>query len=382
MAWLSSFKHAESAPGLASYHSGGLSLATVLQRGVMQVATNYRVRVSSFTGDAHMAGLFYTYTKQTPAVQPECDPGYIPSLVSSPLGVTPASSMLVTVFSYLTKFGAVPNIDDNHPVKGFADFPFANKRFVNVRQYMEVVEQDTGDLFVQWHFEQAQAGTFPTPADMSLFSQNISKLQPVTDPACSAGLEHAWVTSTEVQHGCDKACQELGPAWRYVNGGSDAHALCAGLIDMPGVGEQWLVGHTLSDHSMCYIQCATTPCWNLPAGASYEYDWVYAGADLTYTDANDELKFKQFPAKCACTTCQGLSCDAAFWQPAADSGSCPQPTIPPQVGEAFPSTVYSSICRSNEDGSYGYTGWVNTTSPATCSGMDMNVEDYSVWCSG
>jgi hypothetical protein len=56
-----------------------------------------------------------------------------------------------------------------------------------------------------------------------------------------------WVTPPEDDAGgrpCDKACEALGKeqGWRHVNGGSNDRALCAGLIDMPGIGEQWLPG--------------------------------------------------------------------------------------------------------------------------------------------
>jgi hypothetical protein len=56
---------------------------------------------------------------------------------------------------------------------------------------------------------------------------------------------YAWITPPT--HGnCKAACESLGKekGWRFVNGGG-GNALCAGLIDMPGVGEQWLAGELI-----------------------------------------------------------------------------------------------------------------------------------------
>jgi hypothetical protein len=195
-----------------------------------------------------------------------------------------------------------------------------------------------------------------------------------------------WVTPTENQFGCDDACSALGTGWRFVNGGSQSFAMCAGLIDFPqarGLGQQWLVGQTTSFQTICTIQCATTPCWNLPPGASREFDFVFAGASNSFTAADGSTQLQDFPIKCACARCTGPSCDPLYWTPSANSTSCAQPTIVPQPGESFPSTAFSKICRSNQrDGTFGYTGWVDTAATPSCRGFTMDATDYSVWCPG
>jgi hypothetical protein len=72
----------------------------------------------------------------------------------------------------------------------------------------------------------------------------------------------------------------------YVNGGNSDTAMCAGLIDMPGARRQWLVGSTLNASITCDIQCATKPRWNIPAGATTEFDTVSAGASNVYRAAD------------------------------------------------------------------------------------------------
>lgn len=191
-----------------------------------------------------------------------------------------------------------------------------------------------------------------------------------------------WVTPTELQSNCSAACSEtLGTEWRPVNGGSSSFEMCAGLIDLPGLGQQWLVGRTQTGQLTCTIQCATEPCWNLPPGASREEDFVFAFALNSYTDASGDIQTITFPGKCACVPCTGDECDSLYWTPSADSAGCPHPTITPQPGETFPSTVYSKICRSLEEGNFGYTGWVNTTaSPDRCAVDSSGDLEYSVWC--
>jgi hypothetical protein len=214
-------------------------------------------------------------------------------------------------------------------------------------------------------------------------------------------LGYTWVTP-DSGDGCDVACAALGTAsgWRYVNGGTPNGdwAMCAGLIDLPdGMGQQWLVGRTTYFQSICYIKCATSPCWDLPPGAVRDpTDFIFAGALNSY-ELNGEIKLKGFPVKCACAQCTGDGCDSLYWAPSGSSSACPQPTIEPQPGEEFPSTVYSRICRSNQDdGSYGYTGWLkyfgvpvrpignrqlkDLPSEFRCEGYVMSAADYSVWC--
>lgn len=192
-----------------------------------------------------------------------------------------------------------------------------------------------------------------------------------------------WVTPTTTQ-GCAKACSALGAGWKHVSGGSkmDMSAMCAGLLDMPGVGQQWLVGSTAASLRQCQISCATSPCWKLPVGATREYDWVTAGTYTSYKALDRTLREHEFPIKCACVNCTGPDCDKMLWTPAPPGGRCRTPTIPSQAGERLPSAVYSYACRSDhQDTTHGQTGWVDATShPSVCRNMAMKATNYSVWC--
>jgi hypothetical protein len=198
--------------------------------------------------------------------------------------------------------------------------------------------------------------------------------------------DFTWVTPiSDVHTNCDEACSgTLGAGWRGLNGGSEEWRMCAGLVDLPeGLGQQWLVGSTVSFQLICVITCATTPCWELPAGYVREEDFVFAGAANSAQNAAGDILLKDFPLKCACTSCQGSTCDAKFWAPSSTSSTCPQPSITPQPGESFPSTVYSKICASNTDGSFGRTGWVAPSGGCSVFGTDAEfVPDYDVLCPG
>lgn len=162
--------------------------------------------------------------------------------------------------------------------------------------------------------------------------------------------------------------------------------LCAGLIDMPGLGRQWVAGGTLGMQALCHIKCPTSPCWNLPPGASYDFESVTAGSVLAYKSADGELKMQWsgFPVKCACVNCpdNDAACENGLWAEAAKSSSCARPAIQPQAGETFPSRVYGGICRSDEEYNLkGYTGWVGTAgSSASCRSDARDFKGFSVWC--
>lgn len=164
--------------------------------------------------------------------------------------------------------------------------------------------------------------------------------------------------------------------------------MCAGLIDLPGFGEQWVVGTALSGLNQCNIKCPTKPCWNLPPGAKHEYDTIMAGdssiASNPWTAADHTPQFRQFPMKCACAQCSGTACDS-LWAPSRLRSPCPLPSIPSQ---SAPSGVYSRVCRSvkrdmagGPDATYGYTGWVDVGEmPPVCRNPYMSVSKYELWC--
>lgn len=192
--------------------------------------------------------------------------------------------------------------------------------------------------------------------------------------------EHAWVTPNT---SCLDACLNIGPGWRTANGGQNFIswegfcdlAMCAGLLDMPGIGMQWVVGTAYGRLAPtgCDIRCPTSPCWNLPPGATYTYDSVAAGRNVTYTAADGVLKYwdPPFPMKCACVKCDDSdsACQNTLWVDASESSNCPSPSIQPQAGETFPSVVYGGICRNDEEqGTKGATAWLDTQA-AICRSM-------------
>lgn len=201
---------------------------------------------------------------------------------------------------------------------------------------------------------------------------------------------YTWLTASGQVSGCASSCAAQGPGWQAVNGGSPRpdFVMCAGLIDLPGLGEQWVVGSTLASLNQCQIKCPTKPCWILPPGAKHDYDTVTAG-DFTsglnpWTAADGSQQSRQFPMKCACEQCSGAVCNR-LWAPPRLSSSCPRPSIPSQ---SAPSGVYSKACRSikrdmagGPDATYGYTGWVDTSEvPPACRNPYMGVAEYELWC--
>jgi hypothetical protein len=226
---------------------------------------------------------------------------------------------------------------------------------------------------------------------------------------------HAWVTPIG-QQSCLDACRSIGPGWRIANGGQPCtswegfcnlaltDAMCAGLLDMPRLGKQWLVGSIDGgrDAAACEIRCPTSPCWNLPPGASYTGDFVMAGRNNTYTAADGLLKYwdEPVPMKCACVKCNDSdsACQNTLWVETSKAFICPRPVIQPQAGETFPSFVYGGICRIDDDppgqAIRGSTGWLDTqaavcrsavpkTGPGWSPGWPVKPGDwrnYSVWC--
>jgi hypothetical protein len=142
-------------------------------------------------------------------------------------------------------------------------------------------------------------------------SQVIVTVKPGPFPPAN---DLAWVTPLDSQSDCDQACREtLGADWRGLNGGNDEWRMCAGLIDLPGgAGQQWLVGSTVSFQLICFITCATSPCWDLPPGYTRTEDFVLAGASNSAQNAGGNILLKDFPLKCGCTSCSGTSCDSKF----------------------------------------------------------------------
>lgn len=165
-----------------------------------------------------------------------------------------------------------------------------------------------------------------------------------------------WVTPTG-QQSCVDACRSIGPGWRIANGGQPCtswegfcnlaltDAMCASLLDMPGLGMQWVVGTTLggSAPAGCEIRCPTSPCWNLAPGASCTGDFVMAGRNNTYTAADGLLKYwdEPVPMKCACVKCNDSdsACQNTLWVESSKASNCPRPVIEPQAGGTFPSFV-------------------------------------------
>lgn len=89
------------------------------------------------------------------------------------------------------------------------------------------------------------------PQTLSTFTQivnqrgqhgvNIAALQQGVR-ANTQGLQ--WVVPASGQS-CEDACEAQDVGWRAINGGSNNSALCAGFINLPGFGEQWLSGKHL-----------------------------------------------------------------------------------------------------------------------------------------
>jgi hypothetical protein len=189
-----------------------------------------------------------------------------------------------------------------------------------------------------------------------------------------------WVTATGTM--CTDACAKLGGTWRPVNSGDEGAgwAMCAGLIDMPGLGQWWLVGRQFYiGLGACNVACATKPCWKVPPGAKTEFDTVDAGTTNVYTaaDGSTQTQTTAFPVKCACTNCVDLPCQLTIWKPASAAAGCPQPTIVLDAGESYPETVYSQICRGDNN----YTGYVDRrVKPPVCRCSGMAAEQYSIWC--
>ncbi|WIA07984.1 hypothetical protein OEZ85_007456 [Tetradesmus obliquus] len=231
----------------------------------------------------------------------------------------------------------------------------------------------TSDAFtVTIHDSSGASATSKAHASIRASGPGVNKLytwvSPITD-------------TTGVRLGCDKSCENLGKeqGWRHVNGGSDDWALCAGLFDIPGVGQQWLPGRTLYSQATCIITCATTPCFLLPDGhtTSGYLDDVFGS--IPYELNSGGPAWFNPPLKCACTTCNGdvMDCMRLAWTPAADAWLCPKPSIAPQPGESNPSTVYSSICLDNTMA--GLMGWEDAKQKM-CIGSALSATNYSVWC--
>jgi hypothetical protein len=109
-------------------------------------------------------------------------------------------------------------------------------------------------------------------------------------------------------------------------------ALCAGLIDMPGLATQWVTGSTPARHASCGIKCPTNPCYTLPGAlcTTYRATAVTAGTFITKADKGHLLIVESpFPIKCACIHCadQDAMCEDVLWVKAEGSSSCARPTI-------------------------------------------------------
>jgi hypothetical protein len=83
--------------------------------------------------------------------------------------------------------------------------------------------------------------TFEYVIQDGVLASSVASTAKVTVTVYSAP-PYTWVTPTTTQS-CETACNAMGTDWRYVNGGSDTWALCAGLIDLPNsLGQQWITG--------------------------------------------------------------------------------------------------------------------------------------------
>lgn len=207
--------------------------------------------------------------------------------------------------------------------------------------------------------------------------------------------QYAWVTPKGSPN-CTENCGALGSGWRPANGGrgcldddcgmNTKMALCSGLIDMPGLGTQWVPGGTPARHASCGIKCPTNPCYLLPGAPSITYRATAVTAGKLTKAAKGHLLIMEspFPIKCACIHCadQDAVCEDVLWVKAEGSSSCARPNIQPQAGEAIPSAVYSKICRNDESSKFTVNaGWVDAAvSPSVCRGLGWNATNYSVWC--
>jgi hypothetical protein len=218
------------------------------------------------------------------------------------------------------------------------------------------------------------------------------------------GSVDTWRTPNSGQGNCKEVCQALGLEWHPVNGGSPGKdwLMCAGQIDMPGLGERWVVGTTLAIQNLCHIKCPTKSCFKLPPGATYDYDTFMAGSDNPWTAADGSIQLKKYVMSCACACCSGAGCEAAsqdpLWRKPQDSAKCAPVNIGREAAspgsEAQPQVVqpllpvHSTVCRSvkksdsgQPDSTYGQTGWVDTSvTPSVCRNPFMSVAEYEVWC--
>jgi hypothetical protein len=215
--------------------------------------------------------------------------------------------------------------------------------------------------------------------------------------AGAVGLQQpqcAWVTPKGIPD-CTENNRALGSGWRPATAGRPTQredygtnstlVLCAGLIDMQGLGSQWVAGGTITRYASCNIKCPNNSCYEPAPRTSFPYSAVTAGIVIHKSDKG-HLVFAESPftMKCACVHCadRDALCENALWVKAAQSSSCAQPTIQAETGETFPSAVYSQICRNDESSNFtGNTGWVDAAvSPSVCRGLGWNATNYSVWC--
>lgn len=128
------------------------------------------MRVSSFGGDSHYASL--AVLNSTTATPTECDPNYIISAVSSPMGVAPAGASLKAswdLVGYLETPNAATAIayQPIFPPNPFTK-PGSQDIFFFGRHYL-VIEDKAGtgnaasSLAIQWRCEQGTQGLLPVP---------------------------------------------------------------------------------------------------------------------------------------------------------------------------------------------------------------------------
>jgi hypothetical protein len=201
---------------------------------------------------------------------------------------------------------------------------------------------------------------------------------PEPSPALKVDPAVSWVTPAEGGT-CNSSSATLGQGWYHMNAGSNTTVLCAGLVNLPGLGPRWLGGWAPTAKAVCYIECASKPCWNTPTSdtgvvtAGLEKAWFIAGSAKDIGAAQSEV----LPMKCACAQCKDSLCYT--WQ-AASWGHYSAPSWWSEYGkdacEAFKRTMngtdqqpgqnttyaaQSYMCRSDVDELFGLTGWVDAS---------------------
>lgn len=217
----------------------------------------------------------------------------------------------------------------------------------------------------------------------------------------------SWVVPAEGAT-CNSSCATLGADWRDLNAGSNTTLLCAGLVNLPGLGPRWLGGWAPATKAVCYIECASKPCWNTPTAdtgvvtAAPDEAWFMAGSAKDLGTAQTEV----FPMKCTCAQCTGPACDtwmAASWRYGLSSPpsswwdylrneacnaykNVQGADLQAQQFSSSTTAVHSRMCRIDAPELFGLTGWVDGSlagpgnKPVCRHAMFSPSEEFSVLC--